>query len=130
MHTEFLTYLAEQGAMPRHLLDRAKSSIRHAPEPIGSLAFLHGLIRAADIDDILDEQRRSRRPFGHIAKEKGLLTEEQIRRLLAVQRIRGAVSACETLILSGAAPTEVVSRHLAAFLSQSGSSVGGLTAAA
>jgi hypothetical protein len=117
MRKEFLHFLAEQNLFPFDRTERFYKTLQYAPEPIGAIAFRYGLITGADIDDILDEQRRAYRPFGEIAVDKHLLTEQQLEVLLYIQQMRGAIEAAEALALAEVCPVDRLVTHLGRFLS-------------
>jgi hypothetical protein len=116
MRKAYLDYLVEQGVLPRGKLESALERLHTPPEPIGSIAFSHGLLSCQDIDCILDEQRHSREQFGQIAVQRGLLTEAQIETLLQIQQTRAASEAAEALALSGLCPPQVILEYLGRFL--------------
>jgi len=116
MRRAFLDYLAAQDIAIEGHADGTQAMLRTAREPIGAIAFSYGMITGADIDEILDDQRHDARPFGEIAIEKGLLTEERVRTLLQVQQLRMVIEIAEALALSGVYPLEEVSKHIARFL--------------
>lgn len=115
MRRAFLEFLAAKGAVPADRVDELWNMLRSAPEPIGSIAFSHGMITGGDIDVILDEQRRRYRPFGEIAMEMGMLRREQVEALLLVQQMRAAVETAEALALSGFCSVEEVRSELGRF---------------
>lgn len=78
----------------------APASCGEANEPIGRSAMLHGLLTAVDVDRILTAQSQSGGYFGEIAIRIGLLTEHDVRVLLAGQNIRCCLELAETLALS------------------------------
>ncbi len=116
MRKAFPEYLAEQGVISPDKLRAALERLHASAEPIGSIAFSHGLLSCQDIDCILDEQRVSRLPFGQIAAQRGLLTEAQIETLLQIQQVRVASEIAEALALSGVCPPLVALEYLGRFL--------------
>jgi hypothetical protein len=118
MRNEFLSFLVEEKLLPPDRGERFYKTLQCAPEPIGAIAFRYGLITGADIDDILDEQRRAHRPFGEIAVSKDLLTETQVEALLYIQQLRGATEAAEALALANVCPVERLMTYLGRFLSR------------
>ena len=118
MRKAFLEFLTNEGTFPVEELDDIRTLLRVAPEPIGAIAFRYGMLSAADIDRILDEQRANRRPFGEIARQMGMLREDQLQTLLSVQRMRAATEVTEALALAGLFPVEEIVPLLGRFLSQ------------
>jgi len=53
MRKEFLDFLAAGGTIPPDRLDDLGTVLRTAPEPIGRIAFSHGMITGSDIDLVL-----------------------------------------------------------------------------
>lgn len=122
MRRVFLDFLVAEGLLPADRLEDVWSFLRNSTEPVGSIAFSHGLLCGSDIDLILEEQRRRYRPFGEIAVEMGILRIEQVEALLLVQQIRAAVEAAESLALSGVCAVEDMKDALGRFFRQAVSS--------
>lgn len=118
MRDAFIEFLAEHAPITPESGERLRAIGRGAPEPIGSIAFKYGLIGTADIDIILDVQRKNHRPFGAIAIDLGILTKPQLNALLKVQQMRYAVEIAEALALSGALEVEEIMSHLGEFLTK------------
>lgn len=118
MRKAFLEFLVAEGSIPPEQLERVRSLLRGAPEPIGLIAFGYGMISGGDIDEILDEQQPGGDRFGEIAVRKGVLTQEQVDTLLSVQQMRAATETAEALALSGVCGMEQVVSLLGRFLSQ------------
>lgn len=116
MRKAYLEYLVEQGILSPDKLNIALERLHTPPEPIGSIAFSHGLLSCQDIDCILDEQRHSRLQFGQIAVQRGLLTSAQIETLLQIQQTRAASEVAEALALSGLCPPVLALEYLGRFL--------------
>ncbi len=116
MDNPFLDFLVCQGAVPAERAAGLGRHLRTAREPIGTIAFSYGMLAGGDIDEILDEQRNRHRPFGEIAIEKGLLTSEQVRKLLCLQELRAATETAEALALSDVCPMEDAIEYLGRFL--------------
>lgn len=123
MRRAFLEFLAAEGDISLGQLDEIRRLLRGAPEPIGSIAFSYGMISGSDIDAVLDEQRKTYRPFGEIAISKKLLTRGQVEKLLGVQQIRAATESAEALALSGVCPIERIMPRLGQFLLQNHESI-------
>lgn len=115
MHTSFLDSLAQRGVIPETKLACVRAAARQR-EPIGAIAFRYGLLRGEDIDDILDEQRRSGRQFGEIAVARGFLSQRQVDDLLRVQEMRRLTETAEVLVLSGVCAFADAVREMAQFL--------------
>lgn len=120
MIQEFLEFVAQRGLLSREQLAYVRSQLRRAPEPIGMLAFRHGMISGADIDRILDAQRSDGRVFGELAVEMGILTPAQVESLLGIQRCLSAVEVAEALALSGLVPVNDIMTTLGEFLTTHG----------
>lgn len=118
MRAAFLEFLTAEGAIPSQRLDQIRTLLRGAPEPIGSIAFRYGMVTGADIDAILDQQRRDHRRFGEIAVDLGILTRDHVEMLLRVQQLRGAVEIAEALALSGLCEVDEVLAQLGSFLTR------------
>ncbi len=117
MRDAFLGFLASEGTVPSERVEELRNLLRSAPEPIGSIAFSHGMISGGDIDLILDEQRRDYRPFGEIAMSMGMLKGDQVDALLRVQQMRAAVETAEALALAEMCSIQEVASQLGAFFS-------------
>jgi hypothetical protein len=125
MREAFLEFLVAEATIPTERLEDLRTLVRVAREPIGSIAFSHGMIASSDIDVILDEQRRDYRPFGEIAMEMGMLRRQQVEALLEVQQMRGAVAIAEAMALSEVCPIDQMVTQLGRFfLQQSTAPVG------
>ncbi len=124
MMQEFLAFVAQRGLLSREQLEYVRSQLRRAPEPIGMLAFRHGMISGADIDRILDAQRTDGRVFGELAVEMGILTPAQVDALLGIQRCLSAVEVAEALALSGLVPVADIMTILGEFLTAHSTLVG------
>ena len=118
MRAAFLEFLAGEGAIPSQRLNQIRTLLHGAPEPMGSIAFRYGMITGADIDAILDQQRRDHRRFGEIAVDLGILTHDHVEILLRVQQLRGAVEIAEALALSGLCEVDEVLAQLGCFLTR------------
>lgn len=115
MRRAFLKFLAAKGVVPADRVEDLWNTLRNAPEPIGSIAFSHGMITGGDIDVILDEQRNRYRPFGEIAMEMGMLRRDQVEALLLIQQMRAALETAEALALSGFCSIEEARSELGRF---------------
>ena len=118
MRKAFVDMLISEGVLPSADAKDVGHLLRGAPEPIGSIAFNYGMITGSHIDEILDEQRRSRMMFGEIAIERGILTRTQVEALLQVQQIRAVTGIAEAMALSRRCSIDEVVAHLGRFFSQ------------
>ncbi len=101
MKRPFADYLLAAGRLSEQRLRSISHDEWVSREPIGRLALLHGLLAVQDIDHILHRQRTEQKYFGEIAMEMGLMTEAQLRVLLAGQGVRACIELTEDLALSG-----------------------------
>jgi hypothetical protein len=115
MRKAFLEFLESEGVLAPEQAANLRTLYKSASEPIGLIAFSFGMINGADIDLILDQQRRDYRPFGQIAMEMGMLTRQQVQTLLRVQQVRGATETAEALVLSGVCPMDSLMNQLGKF---------------
>jgi chorismate-pyruvate lyase len=122
MRKAFFEFLASEGIFPASRIDELWGLLRSTPEPIGSIAFSHGLITCGDIDIILDQQRLCHRPFGEIAMEMGMLTRKQVEALLMVQQTRAAVEIAEALALAGICALDEMKTQLGRFFTNQAAS--------
>jgi hypothetical protein len=116
MRNDFIEVLEKEGLLPSERLEWLRLMRRPPAEPIGSIAFSHGMLTGDDVDQILDRQKQSRQPFGQIAVEMGILDDRQITRLLEIQRLRSLMATAEAMILTGMCPTADVMSRLGRFL--------------
>lgn len=116
MNTDFLGFLVSRGLLAAQQRDTIRQTVRTSREPIGAIAFAHGLLNTEDIDLILARQREEHRQFGQIAAELGILTQAQVAMLLQMQNARTALGMAESLALAGLLPLESLLTELAAFL--------------
>lgn len=98
---QFIQYLRDKGVITPEVQQVLSETRPHAREPIGMIAVQYGLIRGHQIDDILDALRGSKYRFGELAVRMSLLRQEQVERLLEVQRFRATADLAETLVLAG-----------------------------
>lgn len=87
LRRHFSRSLVADGHISDAELERCADALRPSTSRIGSLAVRYGMLQNWQVTDLLDEQRadHGRRRFGRMAVEKGVLAEEQICGLLAVQ---------------------------------------------
>lgn len=117
MREKFIDFVIASGRANAAPLERIRGDRPHR-EPLGALAFRHGLIGGDEIDAILDEQRRAKRPFGKIAVERGFLSQAQVDDLLKLQNLSDVIGVAETMIVTRAASYEAVVKSLAEFSPQ------------
>lgn len=101
MKAELTDFLVSTGRIQREQLQLISREDWLSREPIGRLALLHGLLSAADIDEILNRQLTDHRLFGEIAIQLGMLTSEQLDILYKGQSVRACVELVEDLALAG-----------------------------
>ena len=96
----FGQYLIERGEVDADQVRAALDLMDAENRTIGELAVEGKLISKADADKVNTEQRHRDMPFGELAGEMGLLTEEQIDNLVQLQwRTRMRIG--EALVRSG-----------------------------
>ena len=117
MEQDFLGYLVTRGLLSEERSRNIRQTIRIVRDPIGAVAFSHGLLTGEDIDLVLSRQREEHRPFGHIATELGMMTQQQVEILVRIQHARAALSLAEALALAGVVPLNVSLAELPGFLS-------------
>lgn len=116
MRKEFIDFLIHTGTLSDNRSDWMKKVWRPPAEPIGSIAFSHGVLSGDDVDRILEEQRDSDLPFGQIAVNLGVLNDLQLEMLLEIQRMRAAIETAEAIGLAGLCPLAEVMGKLGQFL--------------
>jgi hypothetical protein len=110
----FGQYLIEAGAISAAQLREALDLIESDYEKIGELAVKHGYIEKGDVLRLHREQRYIDAPIGQLAIERGLMTEEQLNKLLTIQqdtRLRIG----DALARLGYVAEEVIERHFQSF---------------
>jgi len=115
MQHPFTTFLMDRDLIPAGAFKQLSAS-RLTREPIGMIAVGHGLLSAAEIDQILDRQRQTSERFGEIAVEMGAVTADQVDTLVKIQEFRTAVAICEALALAGTLRCEEAFRYLGTYL--------------
>lgn len=118
MRNAFLEYLISHGIICAEEAEDLQTLLGQVQEPIGSIAFCFGMMASTDIDVILDHQAKEGASFGEVAKQLGILTQEQVDATVRVQHVRAMTEAAETLALTGLCSIEETLIHLARFLSQ------------
>lgn len=116
MECDFLEYLVGRGALSAPRCESIRQTIRSPREPLGGIAFAHGLLSAEDIDLVLSQQRQEHRPFGQIATELGMLTQAQVEMLVKIQHARAALSFAEAISLAGVLSLDAMMTELAGYL--------------
>ena len=81
----FGEFLLQRRVVTRAQLDEGLRLQEERNKPLGVMAMDFGMLSAADVVTILEEQQTSEEPFGRIAVRRGLLTENALQRLLAQQ---------------------------------------------
>jgi hypothetical protein len=85
-----------------------------AGNTIGMLALRMNLLTVEQIDHVLELQERegNRRRFGELAESLGLLSHDQVSRLLALQSLNRELELGERLVLAGRLGVPELVRHL------------------
>ncbi len=115
MRREFADYLLAKGLIDEAALQRLADEGWNIRDPIGLVAYSHGLLPAESIDDILARQKDLDLRFGETAVRMGLLTSGQVEVLLMIQQYRAAMELAEGLALWGQADYDEVMRALHQF---------------
>jgi|RhiMethySRZTD1v2_1073278.scaffolds.fasta_scaffold507189_2 hypothetical protein len=111
----FGLYLKNKGVITAEQLISALEAQLKTRVPIGQLALEEGIISPRDIFDVLRAQREGpTMRFGEIAIEMGLMTEDQLMRLLMIQSDRKRPVA-DILVMQGAITKEQASTELAEY---------------
>jgi len=100
MRREFADYLMEKGLIAKQALQRLADQGWNVRDPIGLLAYSHGLLPAESIDEVLTTQRDLDLRFGETAVRMGFLTNHQVEVLLLMQQYRSTMELAEALALS------------------------------
>jgi hypothetical protein len=117
MRREFADYLLDKGIIDESALQRLADEGWNIRDPIGLLAYAHGLLPADSIEEVLTKQRDMDLRFGETAVRLGLLTSQQVDILLLIQQYRAAMELGEALALSGEVDFDEVTRALHQFWS-------------
>jgi len=115
MRREFADYLVEKSLIGEEALQRLANQGWNIRDPIGLLAYSHGLLPAESIDEVLTNQRDLDLRFGETAVRMGLLTGNQVEVLLLMQQYRSAMELAEALALWGEVDFDEVMRALHEF---------------
>ncbi|HSW45133.1 MAG TPA: hypothetical protein VLM89_06140 [Phycisphaerae bacterium] len=116
MSHPFVEFLIERDLIPPEIGRQLAEQCNIVREPIGMIAFSHGIIRSEEIDGILDRQRECKQRFGDIAVDLGILRREQVETLVKIQELRISGSIAEALALAGVVAFEDTAQYLGAFL--------------
>ena len=81
----FGEYLVEKGVIGQEQRDDALAIQGAVNHKLGILATMDEILTVTQVFTILDEQRRSGKPFGQVACELNLIDEEHLERLLDKQ---------------------------------------------
>ncbi len=101
MRREFAEYLLSKGLIDESVLQKLADDGWNIRDPIGLLAYAHGLLPVDSIEDVLAKQRDLDLRFGETAVRMGLLTHQQVEILLMIQQYRAAMELGEALALIG-----------------------------
>jgi hypothetical protein len=115
MRREFADYLLAEGLIDESALQQLADDGWNIRDPIGLLAYSHGLLPADSIEEILTKQQDLDLRFGETAVRLGLLTHQQVEVLLMIQNYRAAMELGEALALIGRIESEEVMRALHKF---------------
>jgi hypothetical protein len=115
MRREFADYLLAKRIINESALQRLADDGWNIRDPIGLLAYSHGLLPGDGIEEILSKQRDMDLRFGETAIRMGLLTNQQVEILLLIQQYRAAMELGEALALTGQADYDEVMRALHQF---------------
>ena len=111
----FGLHLKRKGIISAEQLVCALEAQLHAMVPIGQLALEEGILSARDIFEVLRAQSNSpSERFGELSIELGLMTHDQLMRLLMVQEDRKQ-PVSEILVRQGVLTEWQVAMELAAF---------------
>lgn len=112
MRREFADYMIDKGFIDHDALQQLADEGWNVRDPIGLLAYAHGLLPVESIDEVLTTQRDLDLRFGETAVRMGLLTNRQVEVLLMIQQYRAAMELGEALALSGSLEIEQVVQAL------------------
>ena len=112
---KFGLYLVKLGVITADQLVAALEIQHSRNVPIGQLAIEERLMSARDVFRVLQSQRdHPHERFGEIAVDLGLITYDELQRLLVIQMNRKP-SLADVLLRQGALTAEQVEQELAAF---------------
>lgn len=92
---------------------------------IGAVALRSGLLDLPKIERVLERQERTRELFGQAAVALGHLSQPQVERLLALQRLQAILEVGERLVLVGRLDLRRLAVLLAEFVEPSKASESG-----
>ncbi len=101
MRRELADSLTEKGLIAEAALQRLADDGWNIRDPIGLLAYAHGLLPVESIDEVLTTQKDLDLRFGETAVRMGLLSAHQVDVLLLIQQYRSAMELAEALALNG-----------------------------
>jgi hypothetical protein len=78
----FGEYLVEQGLIEPGQRDDALAIQETVNQKLGILATMDEILTVSQVYTILDEQRRTKKPFGQVARSLNLIDEEHLEKLL------------------------------------------------
>jgi len=110
MRREFADYLLAEGLIDESALQRLADEGWNIRDPIGLLAYAHGVLPEDSIEEILTRQKDLDLRFGETAVRMGLLSPQQVDTLLMIQHYRAAMELGEALALWGQITYEDVLR--------------------
>jgi hypothetical protein len=111
----FGLHLKKKGMISSDQLVAALEEQLNSLVPIGQLALEEGVLAARDIFEVLQAQNEAPNVrFGDLAIEMGLMTRDELMRLLLIQADRKPPIA-EILVAQGALSDEVVTQELAEY---------------
>jgi hypothetical protein len=116
MHHPFVQYLIDRDYVPGRIARKLAEKKRYIREPVGMIAVAHGLLHPNQIDEVLDDQRESKRLFGEIAVDRGFLTQQEVDTLIKIQEFRVAADIAESLALAGVMTCEDAVQYLGSYL--------------
>ncbi len=118
MRREFADYLMGKGVIGEEALQRLADDGWNIRDPIGLLAYAHGLLPVESIDEVLTTQKDLDLRFGETAVRMGLLSDQQVEVLLLIQQYRSALELGEALALKGELGFDQVMRAFHDFWSE------------
>jgi len=87
---------------------------------IGALALRLGVLTLDQIEQVIDLQVSDGQLFGELAKHLGFCSEDDVDRLLALQRLHRCLDQAALLVIDGSLDVPDLLRHLADFAASGG----------